>query len=127
MPACAAPEPGTTVCTMTPGGSGSGTSEEQVDIRMPAEGLYLVVVHGWQTDGPDANYTLFSWNVGVADAGNMTVSGPGAAVLGTSETVDFSWTGLAEGTKYLGAISHADGPTVPDDIIDLTMVRVDTD
>jgi subtilisin family serine protease len=90
------------------GSSGSGTSAEQVDLSDPDPGTYRVAVHGWQTDGPDANYTLFSWAVG-PDNSNFTVTAPAAAVLGTSETVTIDWTGLTPDTKYLGAVSYSDG------------------
>lgn len=104
------------------GGSGSGTSAEQVDVAMPMEGDYTVIVHGWGTDGPDANYTLFSWLVG-ADMGNMTVVAPAAATLGATETVTVNWTGLDAGAKYLGAVSHDDGGGV----IGVTLVNISTE
>ena len=88
------------------GGSGSPTSAEQVDIASPEPGVYVAVIHGWQTDGPDANYTLSSWSPG-ADAGNMSVTAPGAAILGT-ESVSVDWSGLIAGRKYLGSVSHSD-------------------
>ena len=67
------------------GGSGSGTSAEQVDLAFPEPGVYLAVVHGWQTDGPDANYTLFDWSVSATPGGNLSVDGaPGAATLGAT-------------------------------------------
>jgi hypothetical protein len=86
------------------GGSGSGTSAEQVDIVNPTSPVYYVVVHGWQTDGPDANYTLFSWSP-AGDAGNTTVTAPAAAVLGDTGTVIAAWSDL-DSEKYLGVISH---------------------
>ena len=106
------------------GGSGSGTSEEEVNVLFPAPGTYIVAVHGWQTDGPDANYTLFNWSVSATPGGNLSVdSAPISAILGATETVDISWSGAAAGTKHLGAISHSDGGG----LIDLTAVSVDTD
>jgi subtilisin family serine protease len=108
------------------GGSGSGTSAERVDIVLPEAGTYTVYVHGWGTDGPDANFTLFSWNVGlVDDAGNMTVTAPAAAVFGATETVGVSWDGLATGAKmkYLGAVSH----TGDSGLLGLTIVSIDAD
>jgi hypothetical protein len=93
------------------GGSGSGTSAEQVDVPLPQTGNYSVFVHGWQTDGPDSNYTLFSWDVG-ADAGNMTVSGaPASVTLGGSATLTVTWSGLASDMKYLGVVSHHNAAT----------------
>jgi len=89
------------------GSSGSPTSAEQVDVPLPMEGDYYVFVHGWQTDGPDANYTLFSWAPDL-DEGNMTVTAPATAVLGGTGTITVDWSGLDPSTKYLGAVSYAD-------------------
>jgi hypothetical protein len=103
------------------GGSGSGTSAEQVDLAYPPAGTYHIAVHGWGTDGPDANYTLFSWGVG-ADAGNMAITAPGSAVLGATETLTVDWVGLDPAKKYLGAVTHAkDGA-----IIAITLLNIDT-
>ncbi len=106
------------------GGSGSGTSAEEVNVVLPGDTLYYVAVHGWQTDGPDANYTLFDWSFSATPgSSNMTVTGPAAATLGQTETVNVGWMGLATGTKYLGAVSHNDaGGTIA-----MTVVRIDTD
>jgi subtilisin family serine protease len=126
------------------GGSGSPTSAEEVSVVDPAAGTYVVVVHGWQTDGADANYTLFDWAVG-ADTGNTTVTAPTEAVLGETGTVTLEWAGLTDGTKYLGAVAHHRGsdtgstkpgrgrgggpkPSEPtSERIALTIVGVDTD
>jgi hypothetical protein len=103
------------------GGSGSGTSEEQVDLVNPAADDYFVVVHGWQTDGPDANYTLFSYLVDGNDAGNMAIVAPATAAVGASANVDVTFSGLTPGKKYLGAVDFNDGTSV----LDSTLVRVD--
>ena len=106
------------------GGSGSGTSAEQVDVAFPMSGDYYVFVHGWGTDGPDANYTLFSWAIPAAPgSSNMTVTAPTSATLGATETITVDWTGLDAGTKYLGAVSHSDASG----LLDLTLIAVDTD
>jgi len=106
------------------GGSGSGTSAEQIDLVLPTDTLYHVAVHGWQTDGPDSNYTFFEWSVSATPGGNLSVdSAPASATLGATGTVDVSWAGAAAGTKHLGAVSHSDGV----DTIGLTIVSVDTD
>jgi subtilisin family serine protease len=109
------------------GGSGSPTSAEEVNLVLPDPGVYLVAVHGWGTDGPDANYTLFDWSVSAtpADGSEVTdlgVSGPTEAVLGTSGTINASWSGLAADTKYLGAVSYTDTS-----LFGLTVVAVSTD
>jgi fibronectin type III domain protein/subtilase family protein len=104
------------------GGSGSGTAEEQVDVDFPAPGDYSVIVHGWQTDGPDSNYTLFSWSVPLTDgAGSLSItSAPTVAVSGTTAEVVYAWAGLTAGGRYLGAISH----TGPDGLLAITKVTV---
>lgn len=105
------------------GGSGSGTSAEQVNLVFPTDTTYHVGVHGWQTDGPDSNYTLFSWSVSATPGGNLSVdSAPASAVLGSTDPVDISWSGLVPG-KHLGAISHSDGGG----LVGLTVVSVDND
>jgi hypothetical protein len=77
------------------GASGGGTSAEVVNLTLPAKATYRVYVHGWQTDGPEANFRLFAWNVGlVDDAGNMTVTAPAAATIGPA-SIDVSWSGLS--------------------------------
>ena len=109
------------------GASGTGTSAERVDVSSPAAGTWFVVVHGWQTDGPDAAYTLFDWSVAAdpaADDGSLVIDqAPAAATVGATGTVAYSWSGLTAGEKYLGALSH-NGPT---GLLATTLVAVDTD
>ncbi|HEX6305452.1 MAG TPA: S8 family serine peptidase [Anaerolineales bacterium] len=112
------------------GSSGTATSAEEVNIIPPEDDRYFVAVHGWQTDGPDANYTLFDWSLGAADAGNMTVTAPSSATLDATETIMVDWVGLATDMKFLGSITYHD-VTSPsgyeDGLIDFTIVRIDTD
>ncbi|MEP0202360.1 MAG: S8 family peptidase [Halioglobus sp.] len=108
------------------GGSGSGTSAEQVDIPHAQIGspFYVVVVHGWETDGPDANYRLFSWFPG-DDKGNLTIdtdSVPPSATLGASEKIGYTWA-VDEDAKYMGSIDHVKGT----DLIGRTVIRIDND
>jgi subtilisin family serine protease len=103
------------------GSSTGGTAAEQINLSNPAAADYKLYVHGWQTDGPDANYTLFSWILADADAGNMTVTGPNTASIGASGTVNLSWGGLTAGTKYLGQIAYKEGATTHA----TTIVRID--
>jgi hypothetical protein len=111
------------------GSSGSPTSAEEVNLVFPAPGTYIAVVHGWQTDGPDANYTLFDWSVpGTPGTGTYPLvidSAPASAVLGSSGTVEVSWDVSSDpattGRKYLGAISHSDAGG----LIDLTVVQIE--
>ena len=93
------------------GESGEPTSQERFDIYRPAEGLYAVLVHGFETDelqgGPGSNYQLLGWAIGITDdKGNMTASGPAFVNAGTTGTVTVDWAGLGANTIYLGGISH---------------------
>ena len=106
------------------GSSGSGTSAEQVDVANPPAGDYYVFVHGWGTDGPDANYTLFSWAIPATPGStNMILTAPTEATLGVTSLITVDWFGLDTGTKYLGAVSHSDSS----EVLGLTLVAVDTD
>lgn len=113
------------------GSSGGATSAEVVSLNKPTAATYTVWVHGWQTeDSLPANFTLFTWVVPAADAGNMTVTAPTTASIGTSGTVTLSWSGLTAGTKYLGTVTYHNvaSPSGPDDgRIGYTVVSVDTD
>ena len=84
------------------------TSEETATVRNPIAATYRVFVHAFATDGPDVNFTLFSWVLGTADALNMTVNGPFAATIGSTHDVTLTTTGLAAGTRYLGQITYTD-------------------
>jgi len=103
------------------GSSGSGTSAEEVNLVNPTAANYTVVVQGWATDGPDANFTLFHWLLGSADAGNMTVSAPASAIVGTNGTIDLTFSGLTPGVKYLGSVAYGGVTGMPSP----TIVRVD--
>ena len=104
------------------GVSGSGTSAERVDVPLPAPGVYTVVVHRFETNGPSTNYTLFDWEVPTDDgAGSLTIaSAPTTATSGGAATVTAAWTGLAAEQLYLGAVSH----TSPNGLAGLTTVSV---
>jgi subtilisin family serine protease len=104
------------------GASGGGTSAEEVNLVNPAADTYTVSVHGWQTDGPDANYTLFTWVLGGTDAGNTTVTGPATATIGGSANINLSWTGLTAGKKYLGQVAYFEGATERGS----TVIRIDS-
>ena len=87
---------------------GSTSSAELVDLSVPAAGDYIIAVHGYETDGPDASYTLFTWALGDPAAGNLTVTGPEPS-NGPSGTVTLHWLGLTPGVRYFGAVSYAGG------------------
>lgn len=104
-------------------GSGNVDSNEEVTISNPSDaGFYLVFVHGWETDGPDANYNIYSWAAGTDEA-NMTVTAPASATVGAVGSIGVSWSGLDTGKKYLGSVSHNDA----DGVIQQTVVSISTE
>jgi Subtilase family/Fibronectin type-III domain/PA domain/Peptidase inhibitor I9 len=104
------------------GSSGGGQSEEEVNLLNPAADTYRVWVHGFATEGPDSNFTLFTWVLGTADAGNMAVTAPPTATLGSTGTINLTFSGLAPATKYLGSVAYSGIAGLPNP----TIVRVDT-
>ena len=103
---------GTTNSCSQVGQSGGFTSNEKIDVTTPTPGMYIIAVHGFETDqvagGPGANYSLFVWSFGVDDnVGNLAVTGPGSVNAGDHADLGLSWSQLAPGMRYLGAVSHA--------------------
>jgi subtilisin family serine protease len=108
---------GTIVASSTLGGT-----DELVDIVLPTAGVWTVYVHGWSTPGGDSDYDLYAWVISATPGGNMSVdSAPASAVIGTSGTIDVSWSGAFTGAWHLGAVSHSDASG----IIGMTLVEVD--
>jgi hypothetical protein len=91
------------------GAAADGDSNEMVTFNNPVAGTYTVYVHGFSTNGPSANFTLFDWQLGSASAGNMNVPAPATAAIGASVPVDLTFSGLAGGTWYLGQVVYNDG------------------
>ncbi len=81
-------------------------------------------VHGFNVPTPpgEAEFTLFAWMLGSADAGNMTVSAPPTASNGATATIGLSFNSLTAGTKYLGSVAY-EGPIAG--MPNPTIVRVD--
>jgi subtilisin family serine protease len=103
------------------GVSGGGTADEQVTLRNPTAGAYTVYVHGFAVaGGTPSPFKLYTWLLGNTGAGNMAVSAPASAVIGTTGAINLTFSGLASGKKYLGAVAYNGLPVNP------TIVRVDT-
>jgi hypothetical protein len=100
--------------------SGGGTSAEEVNLLNPAAGTYTVWVHGFAVTGT-ANFTLFNWVLGSTPAGNMSVSAPPAATIGSTGAINLTFSGLTGGTKYLGSVAYGGIAGLPNP----TIVRVD--
>ncbi|HEX9120710.1 MAG TPA: S8 family peptidase [Terriglobales bacterium] len=110
--------PGNT-CVLV-GASSGGTSDEEVNLINPTAATYTVYVHGFAVPSP-ATFTLFTWVLGSADAGNMTVNAPTTAVTGATGTINLTFSGLTSGTKYLGSVAYSGVSGLPNP----TIVRVD--
>ena len=90
--------------------SADGDSNEEVTlVNTAATATYLVLLDGFDTNGPSATGTLFRWTLGTVNAGNTTLSGVGPAVTGVPQTHTATFTGLAPATRYLGAVAYSDG------------------
>jgi subtilisin family serine protease len=105
--------------------SGGFTSDEEINVLFPDPGIYIALVHGFETDqvagGPGANYSLFTWSFGEGDpAGNMSVVAPATVTAGDRTQLALTWAGLTSGLRHLGAIAH----TTPGGLYSLTIVNV---
>jgi subtilisin family serine protease len=103
------------------GTSGGGTTDEEVNLLNPAAGVYTVRVVGFAVPVGSANFTLFSWALGSAAAGNMVVTAPAAATLGATGAINLAFSGLTAGKKYLGSVAYSGVAGLPNP----TIVRVD--
>lgn len=92
------------------GQSFNAGSNEEIDLPEPVPDTYLVVVHGFETDGPGAKFTLSSWAIGSGPAGNMSVTAPKSATLNTPASLTLKFTNLSKGVRYLGSVAY-DGAT----------------
>lgn len=102
--------------------STNGGTDEVIEIPNPADGTWSVYVHGWQAPGGDSDYDMYSWTISATPGGNLTIdSAPTSATIGTTGTIETSWTGATDGQWHLGAVSHSDGAG----LIGLTLVDVD--
>jgi subtilisin family serine protease len=105
--------------------SAGATSAEQINLLNPAAGTdYVLYIHGFAVPQPSAQLTLFTWLLGSASVGNMSVGAPANAVAGATATINLTFSGLAAGTKYLGSVAYSGpaGTFMPNP----TIVRVDT-
>jgi subtilisin family serine protease len=92
------------------GSAADGDSNEMVTFTNPVAGTYTVYVHGFSTNGPSANFTLFDWQLPPASAGNMNVPAPAAATIGGSVPVNLTFgAGVTAGTWWLGQVIYNDG------------------
>jgi subtilisin family serine protease len=96
------------------GSSGGTSSDEAVTLTFGggtngAPIPLTVVVHGFNTAAAVANFKLFQFYVGTADAHNMTVTTPATAVQATTGTVSVAFAPLTAHSHYLGSVAHHNG------------------
>lgn len=101
------------------GSSGSGTSDEEVNLRNPAPDTYWACVYGYATANP-STFTLFAWALGSTQESNMTIAAPASATLGAIGNINLSFSGLTPGVKYLGSVAYSGVAGLPNP----TIVRV---
>jgi subtilisin family serine protease len=103
-------------------GSGSGGSDEEVNVVGPAPGTYYVFMHGWGLPTGTSPFKLHAWALGSTAVGNMTVSAPASASIGQTGAITITTNGLAPATKYLGSVAYSGASGLPNP----TIVRIDT-
>ena len=88
--------------------SDNDSNETATVVNTSTTATYSVYVHGFDTNGPSAAGTLFTWVVGTTPAGNVALTGVGPATVGT-QTHTATFSGLAPATRYLGRVDYSDG------------------
>jgi subtilisin family serine protease len=111
---------GTIIASSTNGGT-----DELIEMYLPADDTYTMVVHGWSVPNAPLSYKMDFWAVPLVSGGSLTIdAAPTAATLGTIGTIDVSWFNLPDGIEtdwYLGAVSH----TGDAGLMCLTLIEVD--
>ena len=96
-----------------------GDSNEMITLVSPAAATYTVYVHGFFTNGPSTDFTLFSWQVPTTDSGNINLPASAAATVGGSISVDLTFSGLAADTWYLGQVVYGNPGTIGSTIVNV--------
>lgn len=100
-------------------------ANEIISLTAPAPGAYRVCVLGYRTaTGASSTYALHSAVVTTADkGGNLRALVPAQVYAGGKATVPVSWSGLANGKRFLGAVRLLDNNGV---IGSTTVIKVET-
>ncbi|MCD0442282.1 S8 family serine peptidase [Glycomyces sp. A-F 0318] len=99
--------------------SASGGSNETV--TLPGGYTFVVFVDEWAGPSP-LEATLHAWVVPGSDEGNLEVSPAEQDVtLAGAFSLDLAWSGLDEGSRYLGTVEYgADGESVDSTVVGVT-------
>jgi subtilisin family serine protease len=108
------------------GMSGSGGSNEKVELSSPAAGDYRVCVIGYTAaDGVSSNFVLSSAVVTRSDTGGaLKVLAPARVYVQGAAPVTMSWSGLEAGKRYVGGAQFL---TPDGSVAATTVIAVDTD
>jgi hypothetical protein len=89
-------------------GSLNGGSNETATMLLPAAGTYRVCTIAYNTQNrPTTTFTMSSWVITKTDVGgNFKALAPATVYVGGTASAGMSWSGLAAGTRYLGAASY---------------------
>ena len=96
--------------------SANETSEEVITLSSTsaaglAAGTYKVYVHGFQTDGPSANFTLFGWTLNADGLGTLAPTSLTASI-GSEHTITLTGGALTPGARYLGEVTYNQAGTL---------------
>ncbi|SDD85219.1 S8 family serine peptidase [Glycomyces harbinensis] len=96
--------------------SASGGSNETV--TLPGGYTFVVFVDEWAGPSP-LEATLHAWVVPGSDEGNLTVAPAEQDVtLAGDFSLDLAWSGLTEGSRYLGTVEYAaDGESIGSTVV----------
>jgi len=85
-------------------------ANESIVLPSPQAGTYQLCVTGtWIADNTDTTFRIWSGVVTAADnSGNVKVMLPGKVYANSHATASISWSGLAPGQRYLGAVQFKD-------------------
>ena len=95
--------------------SGNGGSNELAALNAPVAGTYKVCVAGWKAaNGASASYALSSAVVTSSDrGGNFKVLMPAKVYAGSAASLTASWSNLATGKRFVGALQLKDTAGAP--------------
>lgn len=104
--------------------STNGGTDELIELFLPGDDTYTMVVHGWSVPNAPLPYTMSFFDIPLTPGGGTlhVDSAPASATVGTVGTIDISWSGLDAGNVYLGAVSHSDASG----LMGLTYVQVNS-
>jgi hypothetical protein len=100
-------------------------SNESITVASPAAGTYQLCVIGYDlAPGAPAKLAVSSAIVPRSDSGSLKAALPSKVYAGSTATVGLSWSGLAVGKRYIGAVGFVDPSG---NAAATTVLAVDTD